>query len=839
MAIADNLKNLLIQQKEITIGLEKEISQIKNNDIVVENDYLKKELKESKEQLKEVTYNNSKLKDENKNLKNSLYEQFYNEKIAILNAVNNKADAYFQSNIQGEINRLKAFEINSQNRINWMVSVLRQNRVNSEDEIYGRITELNNMLNQKVTETRYAYEEQLRTYSQNKNAEFNKMRQEGLQENEMESALKKNNIESLIGLNIINKIGILLLLIGIIAGMQFSYLWLPDSFKAIFAFSAGVVLLIVGEVLNRKKPNVFSLGLTSGGVAVLYAAVAFSYFGLDILNMYLALAICIGITVAAFGLSQRYNSQTVATFALVGGYIPLFSISDSKGLVYSAMVYFIILNLFALLTSSRKKWSVTSTVGLALNIIGTIYIMNLTIFDRDSSLTYLRASDVIGLIYMIFAFAIYTIIPIISTYSSKIKLKTIDIVVLGINTYISIILLYIAFYEVNLNNYTGILAMIFAITYILLGRFVDKKLTKEKIMSKLFYLTGLTFIILIIPFQFDKVWISLGWLIEGVALVTYGILKEKRKFWIYGYIINAFCLMAFILVDVGSAIGGHNDLFVYQYLLITLGSIVIMASYLYKKTLFGQGIISLKYCTSINIWFFMLYIVGIKFSKALSHILKDSTINEGYIIAVLCITIGFLIAYILPRIKGLADVGMKIISISISSISILWLLVLNVISSPTKVVEVPFGITIVCTIILVIISIISILSMMDLIKGLVLDKKLGIEWYPIIVSTYFLVILTQNLITQYDLKFISFSISIIYVITALSLIIFGFIKRYSFIRLFGLGLTFMAIAKLFILDLSFLTEGYRVISYFAFGIALIAISFVYQYFNKRIDGTMP
>lgn len=835
MAMADNLKNLLMQQKEITMGLEKEISQIKNNDIVIENDYLKKELKESKEQLKEIVDDNSKLKDENKNLKNSLYEQFYNEKIAILNAVNKKVDAYFQSNIQGEISRLKAFEVESQNRINWMVSVLRHNRVNSEDEIYGRINELNNMLNQKVTETRYAYEQELKGYSENKNAEFNKLRQEGLLENEMESALKKNNIESLIGLNIINKLGILLLLIGIIAGMQFSYLWLPDTFKVIFAFSAGVILLIIGEILNRKKPNVFSLGLTSGGVAVLFAAVAFSYFGLDILNMYLALAICIGITTLSFGLSQRYNSQTVATFALVGGYLPLLSISNSKGLVYSAMVYFIILNMFALLTSYKKKWSITSTVGLGLNIIGTIYIMNLTIFDISRTLTNFRASDLIGLVYIIFAFAIYTIIPIISTYKSKIKLKTIDIVVLGINTYISIILLYIAFYEVNLNNYTGILAMIFAATYILLGRFVDKKLTKEKVMGQLFYLTGLTFIILIIPFQFDKVWLSLGWLIEGVALVTYGILKGKRKFCIYGYIINAFCLMAFVLVDIGSAIGGHNDIFVYQYLLITLGSIIIMSSYLYKKTLFGQGINALKYCTSINIWFFMLYIIGIKFSKVLSNILNDSVINERFIIAALCITIGFLIAYILPKVKGLADIGIKIISICISSVSILWLLILNGISSPTKMVEVQLGITIVSTIILLIISIISILSMMDLIKRLVLNKKLGIEWYPIVVSTYFLVILTQNLIAQYDLKFTSFYISIIYVITALSLIIFGFIKRYSFIRIFGLGLTFMAIAKLFILDLSFLTEGYRVISYFAFGIALIAISFVYQYFNKRIN----
>jgi len=97
------------------------------------------------------------------------------------------------------------------------------------------------------------------------------------------------------------------------------------------------------------------------------------------------------------------------------------------------------------------------------------------------------------------------------------------------------------------------------------------------------------------------------------------------------------------------------------------------------------------------------------------------------------------------------------------------------------------------------------------------------------------VILTQNLITQYNLSFTSVWISIIYVLTALAWILFGFARRYAFIRRFGLGLALLAVAKLFIIDLATLTEGYRIISYFALGITLVAISFVYQYFNRRLE----
>jgi len=84
----------------------------------------------------------------------------------------------------------------------------------------------------------------------------------------------------------------------------------------------GVVLLIAGEILNRKKPNVFSLGITSGGIAILYVALCLSYFQFKLLETYPALGLCILITAGTFVLSQRYNSQTISAFALIGDIFP-------------------------------------------------------------------------------------------------------------------------------------------------------------------------------------------------------------------------------------------------------------------------------------------------------------------------------------------------------------------------------------------------------------------------------------------------------------------------------------------------------------------------------------
>ena len=72
-----------------------------------------------------------------------------------------------------------------------------------------------------------------------------------------------------------------------------------------------------------------------------------------------------------------------------------------------------------------------------------------------------------------------------------------------------------------------------------------------------------------------------------------------------------------------------------------------------------------------------------------------------------------------------------------------------------------------------------------------------------VLSFYFILILTQNLIIQYSLEFNNAVISIIYIATAPCMDNLRFIKRYVLIRRFGLALSMLSVAKLFIIDLHF------------------------------------
>jgi len=816
-----NLRDILMRQRGDLDALEKEIETIENSDLKVENEKLSKELARIKNKYEQSAQNEKELSAQNAGLKNALHEQIFGEKVRIVDSSKEKLEIYFGDSVNTETNKLNVLESNIKDRIDGMISEMRKNYIDINDDLHGRLNELSERLNVKMTEARKAFAESSGAFSDNESAEFEALKREQITDDKILAITKKNNLERFVGLSLINIVGVLLIIIGVIAAARYTYLLLPDLLKGILMFALGAAMLAAGEIMNRKKPNVFSLGITAGGVGVLYAALATSFFGLKILEMYPALILCVLITAVTFFLSTRYNSQTILAIALAGGYLPIFSVGAERAVIYGAMIYFVALNLLALLVSFRKRWPVAAFVGLALNIAATAIIC--ANFNSQSGI----AEKIIAALYASFAFMVYTSIPIASAYASKQKFLPRDVVLLAINTFSSSLILFLLFYRFGWRDFTGALALAFAAIYLVLGRFVEQKFSGERNTRALFYLTGLAFVVLVIPFQFGRVWLTLGWLVEGVALATYGIIAGEKQFKRTGFAICALCLFSFVYFDLFLKIG---FLFAAKYLAVTLGSLVILGALIYKKTLSLMHQRIYKYSVIINLWFYALY----NCYKIRSFVDAKSGFRMDYLIGALAVALTFLIAYAAPRIKALSDIGVKIISMSLYFLAIFYLYVFNNSIAAYDANDTIYAKTIGVAA-LIAISLLSVLAAYDLMKLAVMERGLGVEWYPLIVSAYFLVVLTQNLVAQFDLSFASAWISIIYVVAAFAWIVFGFAKRYSFIRRFGLGLALLAVAKLFLVDLASLTQGYRIITYFALGITLVAISFVYQYFSKRLE----
>ena len=124
-------------------------------------------------------------------------------------------------------------------------------------------------------------------------------------------------------------------------------------------------------------------------------------------------------------------------------------------------------------------------------------------------------------------------------------------------------------------------------------------------------------------------------------------------------------------------------------------------------------------------------------------------------------------------------------------------------------------------------NIASVWAAADFTGTLVRRFRAPMEVFSLSVSAVFTVLLTELLLGQFRLAFT-------HPLTALGWILCGFWRRYAAMRRFGLGLTFLALGKLLLIDLAGLSEGKRILAFFAFGALMILISFVYRYFSKRM-----
>lgn len=829
--MADDMKVVVSKQRDALAELSAQIKLLEKSDLFVAHQEHRNAYEKLSARYERAESERQRLVAENANLKTALYDQYFSEKTRLLANRQEKIDIYFKSELAQEENRLCRLEHAISQRIGSIQTELGQNHVDIADELYGRLAELSKEAQQKITQAR----EKMSALSALTEAEreaFAQLRDEPLTEEQVVSQAKKNSVERFVGLNLLNVIGVVLIIIGVIAAGQFAYVRMGDMWRGMLLFSLGGVLLVVGEVLNRRRANVFSFGITAGGVGVLYAALAVSYFMLGILSLYVALAVCVGVTALSFFLSTRYHAQTLLAMALVGGYLPILAIEITRPILFSAMGYFVILNLLALSVAFRRKWTVASFVGLGLNLAGTA---GLSFLIYEVHPFHERA---IEMVFILFAMLIYIAIPLVGTYITKTRFRMADVVLLAMNTLFGSLIFFVNLSASGWGDGLGLASLLFAVFYFGVGYIIGRKFQGETAMSVLFFITGVSFAVLAVPFQLDMMWFTLGWLVQGTCLAVYGIVKERRRFSCAGFIIGGLSLFWFVTADFLAWQGGPsaNPYFAWQYLSVTAASLFILAAFLYKGAIYRRGQKAYLYCVALNLWVYVLFLVS-RLNRMLVVPMQGAGFDRLYLMFALACVATLLLGALYRRIPRIQDTGISVLSTVMSICSVVGTLVLNVARVPVAgaMGEQVAGVVVLATVVLVALGAVGGFAVYDLSRRAVLSGAMGVQYLPLMLSAYIVVQFTVNLVHAYGLSFASFWISVVYVLAALLWTIVGFMKRYTLLRRFGLGLALFTVTKLFLVDLHALTQGFRILSYFILGVVLIGISFVYQYFSKRLE----
>ncbi|MEO2256226.1 DUF2339 domain-containing protein [Paenibacillus amylolyticus] len=827
------------QQKQLAKEYHALLQEYQSDDLIVQNEKLQEQYEAHKLKLQQLELRSRKMEEENARLRMALSEQMLDEKLNLIRVSREKMETYFQGKTAVHNDRIAFHEHRTKSNLNALYNQAAQELQEDSHEVKERIAYLAAEMNERIESHKRAVREREEALRGHMERGYEQMAEEGLSEETIQRRIKQNRMEMKIGLSWINKVAILLLILGVGAAFQYSYsTWFNDEMKSGAFFLLGALMLAGGELLFRRKKQTFAMGLLGGGISVLFGSIFYSYFLLHIIGLYTGLALSVLVSAISVLLSLRYQSKTICSLGLLGGYLPLFSYMFSFGLegpaVYVAMIYLLLLNGIIVFISFGKRWPVVHYISFLFNTPSMLILL------------WLSPSEKIGMLYSIVTFALYLGITLAYPFKHRMKLTWWDFALLAMNTTISCLMLYVLFDVADWNDAQGLLALIFCLVYLGLARFVQRNMAQEKQTILLFYITSLTFAILIIPFQFGAKWLSMGWLIEGVLLVTLGHLKRFKSVERAGWGIVLLCLITFVYYDLLALFFiGERSYFMLKYSSITLGTLLITLYYAWavhssssarERSNYSPlelGFLNgFKYVTLANLWLYVLYESNELYTRAVDGTFLLYMFYKMLIFAALTIAL----AYGLSKVKLLRDQYVQMYTTFLHAIGCCIALAVTL-TMPALQPEVQqhTAAEIVGLLVLIIFNVGVFFAGRDLLIAGIRGQFKSIEWYPVIAGVYLLGVITVFLTIQFQWGDVGLMFSLIYLLLAILYIAYGFRRKYVMIRRLGLGLTLFATGKMVFYDVGMLTSGSKIFAYFSFGVLLLGISYLYQKVSSRME----
>jgi uncharacterized membrane protein len=213
------------------------------------------------------------------------------------------------------------------------------------------------------------------------------------------SGLSAGGLESRIGSQWLNRIGVIAVLFGVAYLLRFIFLsnWISAPAWIWMGASLGVVIIIVSEWFRRGGYRVLSLSLKATGIGISYLSL---WAGLELYKLvsgaqaFVGLVFLAGLTAA---LALRESAEVLAALALIAGFFTplLISIPSADAPLFTYMI--LLDSAAAVLSLARRWWKL-----LPLSFLGTVLLYG-TWYVR----TYSRSEPLMAVFATTLFFAIF------------------------------------------------------------------------------------------------------------------------------------------------------------------------------------------------------------------------------------------------------------------------------------------------------------------------------------------------------------------------------------------------------------------------------------------------
>ncbi len=685
----------------------------------------------------------------------------------------------------------------------------------------------------------------------------------------------KIDLEKFIGENLINKIGILITVLGVGIGAKYSIennLISPLT-RIILGYLFGLGLLGFGIKLKKKYEN-YSAVLVSGAIAIMYFITYASYAFYDLIPQTIAFALMVVFTIFTVIASIKYDKQVIAHIGLVGAYAVPFLLSESSGKVAILFSYMSIINIGVLVISFKRNWK-----PLYYAAFGLTWLMFVSWYETDYAT---NKHFGLALTFLSIFFTIFYLTILAYKLLQKEKFKNKDIILILINSF-----LFYGFGYLILSDHEtgkqllGLFTLVNAIIHFSVSSYIYKQKLADKNFFYLILSLVLVFITIAIPVQLDGNWVTLLWAGEAALLFWIGRTKNIS---IYEKLSYPLIFMAFFSLIQDWMLLYNNyypnnpdskllPLFNIHFLSSLLFILAIgFINYLNTKKEYSKVIITNKFLSRIITFSIpailiitVYYAFRMEIANYWNQLYRDSKVvlelNKDYprhnwnydlrkfkTIWVINYSLFFvsLLAYLnLKKIKntklGLMNLGLIVLTIVVFLTQGLYTLselresYLN--QSLSEFYKIGSFNIIIRYISFVFVAIALFLTkkytQQDFIKK---EFKIG---FDLLLHISILWILSSELIHWMDIAEFSQSyklgLSILWGVYSLFLIAFGIWKNKKLLRIGAIAIFAITLIKLFFYDISHLDTIAKTIVFVSLGVLLLIISFLYNKYKHIIS----
>ena len=650
-------------------------------------------------------------------------------------------------------------------------------------------------------------------------------------------------LEGALGGTWLSRVGALAVTIGIGFFLKYAFDngWIQPAGRIALGVATGVALLLAGERLQRAAYRVPAQALVATGVAALYLSVFAAYAFYQLIAQPVAFGFMVMVTVTALALSMHHDARAIAVLANLGGFLTPVLLATNRDAGVALFTYLAVLDCGMVASAYWRRWP-------ELHVLSFVFTQGLYFAWFQRWYVGFPPPRVVALVGAGVFFLLFSLVAVIEAVGRQRPSAARLWQSAGFVALAAPIAYFIAARGVmwpEHASWLALLCLVLAAYYVAVARSMLRAPGVGPLLVLLHGAIALGFLTLTFPIQFAKHGTTIAWSVEGAALIWGGLRLRSAPVRIGALIVLGLATARWIMIVADQP--GHRGSFVVDdpALLSTLVYIVAtaIAARLYRTS--GVPVTEPETYVRPALATASAVAAGLFLAVELHrHPALMSSAMRSVTTTLVWLTVAALLASlvrsdatgVLLVVSGvlLALVGIKAALIDAA----IWH---SLTPAPPPIINARFGAGLLITAAAALYARLTasappgVSSRTELRIGAIAFAALFLLWHlsaEVVLAPFAGVAPAEMTMARH------MALSILWTLYAFAAMGIGIQRRLAPLRFGAMALFGITVIKVFLVDLSRLDAGYRILSFLVLGAMLIVASFMYTRFRERLSTGM-